>query len=449
MKLLALLAMIVPFAAVVDVQANGGGYHVGLDFSGQVTPFTPVGVEQVQILDETLSIVLKADYAEVNVRYVMENVSEKSAKVKFGFPAEDVKSSYNWIYSFESGQQTKLEPVTEVKYCRNYQVKLNGKELRSTYIHEPFNDAKKVAEHPSMEPFLGIKGWLVSEMKVAKGAQVVLEISYLSEYDSDYSYVSEDARKEALSFKYRLSTGAVWHGPIKQGRVKLSLDGVSPQEFKIVSPVNCFVRHGETWVWEFESLEPTLANDIEIHVSEPYNAYCVNLDANGYYRQYREKFYKWTTTYKVQASSQLADANGYSYSADNLHTNQGEKSFAWSEGVDGHGIGEVLDFTLNKEIELDSVLVENGYTRSEELFLSNSRVKDVTFVVNGKEEFKRTLLDRRREQRIDLSECKTKMKTIQLRIDSVYPGSKYEDTCLSDVSFLGKLKAAPEQYGAR
>jgi len=114
---------------------------------------------------------------------------------------------------------------------------------------------------------------MVSEMKIAKGADAVVEISYQSIYDESAMFVSDDGRTGPWLFKYRLSTGGVWHGPIKKGEVTVTVDGVNPQGVKISKPVNRFKRQGNTWVWSFENLEPTLADDLTIQARPKYEQY--------------------------------------------------------------------------------------------------------------------------------------------------------------------------------
>lgn len=423
---------------------NGGGYHVGVDFTGQIAPFSPLGTEQVQILDEKLDIVLKHDHADVNVRYLMRNVGSRRAKVTFGFPVEDIIDQ--WRRPEGKGAAAKA-PL----YCKNYQVVLNGSPLKSQYRYEPFGAKGGVKSFAGSERFAGIKGWMVSEMSIPKGGDIVMEIHYRSQYDEGYMSISEDMTHGPWIFKYRLSTGGVWHGPIKKGVVSVRAEGVRFQDVRIVTPVNRFKKYEQSWVWEFKNLEPGLNDDIEIYArpgEQRYGYYGDEKDILGYQVR-NENWYLEHLRYQVNATSELAPQKEITYAASNVKGRWEEKAFAWVEGKEGHGLGERLQLKLDQPTRLHALEMVNGYAKNDDLFLANSRVKDMTVVINGTTKIKHRLEDNRAPQWITLSGLKTEVSKIDIRIDSVYAGTKYQDTCISSVSLIEKLKQKPKRYGAR
>lgn len=70
---------------------NVGGFVAkgGVRANGDVRGFEPVATENIRILDEKLTANLGPTQAEVEVRYVMKNLTSKQVKVKFGFPVEE------------------------------------------------------------------------------------------------------------------------------------------------------------------------------------------------------------------------------------------------------------------------------------------------------------------------------------------------------------------------
>ncbi len=131
---------------------------------------------------------------------------------------------------------------------------------------------------------------------------------------------------------------------------------------------------------------------------------------------------------------------------------------AWVEGTDGTGEGQYIELEL-KDIALNRVGIINGYKKSDYIYTANSRIKKIkvevdTIVKNietGKvEKTDHTekitgLLDRGYyDEDIDLLLHYTDFKPvaknririatkIRLTILEVYKGSKYEDTCISEV----------------
>lgn len=116
---------------------------------------------------------------------------------------------------------------------------------------------------------------------------------------------------------------------------------------------------------------------------------------------------------------------------------------AWVEGVDGPGIGQWVDVTLKETVPpgdapwfRSTFLVANGYVNTEALWKKNARVKTMTVLVGEQELATVHLLDSRTVQWFHLPEIPGLRQhdvTVRFRIDSVYPGTKHEDTCLSQL----------------
>lgn len=132
----------------------------------------------------------------------------------------------------------------------------------------------------------------------------------------------------------------------------------------------------------------------------------------------------------INASSTLMQEN-YDYSANNLidHNN----STAWCDGIDGDGIGETLTFIFEEESPISEINILNGYCKSEDLYYKNSRIKKLTLIFDDGEEQINIEDVYNQSQRIKLTN-KHQSKQMILRIDEIYAGSKYSDTCISEIS---------------
>lgn len=437
-----------------SVFGNGGGYHYGIKFTGGISPFSAEGVEHVQIIDEKLDIHLLANHAAVQVRYLLKNISDKSVSVKFGFPVEDVDDHWSGIVPFEE-QSKQVKKVSA--YTRNYKVSLRGKELAAKYIFEPYAEGE-VKPFKGDDVLKGIKGWMVSKMRLKANESVVMEISYDSDYDCAAHSVSDDSTVGPWKFKYRLSSGSVWNGPIKEGRVVIHNAGVDSGHIVVTKPTNRFKKENDKLVWRFSDLEPKLSDDIEVVARESIGSFSTGYSDSGdlkkrYYRM-AGKFYLAHWGYTTKASSELQPEAGYNYGANNINpSHYAEGHAAWAEGAEGDGQGESITLTLDKPSELTHLLINNGYVvrfgKRDENFTNNNRVKSLKVTINGDKVIESTLFDHPFEQLIDLGDGGGKVKTVQLMIESVYKGEKYEDTCLSGVELLKKLDDEPKQYGAR
>ncbi|MCR4939961.1 MAG: hypothetical protein K5930_07645 [Treponemataceae bacterium] len=134
---------------------------------------------------------------------------------------------------------------------------------------------------------------------------------------------------------------------------------------------------------------------------------------------------------KITASSELLE-NDYVYSASNL--GNFNLSQPWVEGVPGNGEGEYITLSGN----CTYIYLFNGYISYSKPYLyeRNSRIKKIkitTNTENGEKEFIFNLFDTPNPQKINLGERVT--DDIKLEILEVYPGTKYQDTCLNALLF--------------
>jgi len=146
---------------------------------------------------------------------------------------------------------------------------------------------------------------------------------------------------------------------------------------------------------------------------------------------------------KAQSSSTLSPQGKYSYGA--AHLVDGKRDTVWSEGAKGHGIGQSVTITENiklhsdeKKIDYLSLCIVNGYIRTEDTWKNNSRVKEMTLSVNGRKLCELHLNDTMKPQYFDLSSLgiqtgSGKSISFDLTIKDVYPGDKFQDTCLTGV----------------
>ena len=109
------------------LHANGGGYfRGGVENTGDVAGFEPKATGNIRILDEKLTIKLGPKEADVEVRYLMRNVTDKKVKVRFGFPVEE---SFDMDFMAAVGEE-KIPDGKRLAYCKNYQITAAGKAVK-------------------------------------------------------------------------------------------------------------------------------------------------------------------------------------------------------------------------------------------------------------------------------------------------------------------------------
>lgn len=439
-------------ATLPVVLANGGGYwRGGVESTGTILGFEPAATEKVRIMDEQLNIALGADEATVEVRYVMRNSTDTEAKVRFGFPVEE-------SFDRQGSEVEEPKPLAgwkELRNCHDYQVTVAGKPLEAKFETEPGGNRDP--------KFHGLAGWLVSAAVFAPGAEVSVKITYRSAYTQKAMSVSDDFHESERLFSYRLSTGACWADTIARGRVVVTAAGANSAEIRVLKPLNRFSKDGANWVWDFENLEPTLADDIQIEVSPAVNSYmrrsplCPDSDFYVGDRPwssaavaYEGRGDRWTMShrnYQATASSTKAAEGDLDYDAANLNDDSTEN--AWSEGKPGPGVGEWLELKPEISKPLTAIILSPGHMGSDELFKANARPKKVRVQLNGEHEFTAEIPDRNDIARIPVVGYAKPVNTVRLTFDDVWKGAKTEDLCVSSVALEVLLDKNPQIQPAR
>lgn len=413
---------------------NGGGYfRGGVTGVGDVKGFEPKHTEKVRIVDERLTARLGLASAEVEVRYRMRNLTDRPVKVRFGFPVEESVGGAEYEVN-----QGLVGSDGTLQYCRNYRIEADGEAVGVKWEVERGGKKDK--------RFRGLEGWLVSELEFQGGEEKSVGISFVSEYPVKGWAVSDRGHESTGTFRYRLSTAAVWGGTIARGRIELIPDGIDPQDLRVLKPVNRFRKEGAMWVWEFEDLEPTLADDLSVE-TQPRREVVHDIMGDGTgdrdFVEYTGKDERWTMShanYEVRASSTLAPEGPHRYGVENLRSSR--KS--WSEGAEGPGIGEWLELEPQVAKPLTAIRIESGYGESLELFEANARPKRVEVILNGEHRLEATLQDTKAEQRILVEDYERPVKQVKLVFKEIYPGSRFEDLCVSRVRLEVALDGKPE-----
>ena len=428
------------------VWGNGGGYvHGGLRASGNIAGFEPVATDHVRILDETLWIRAGKTSAQVEVRYLMRNVTDKRVKVRFGFPLEEAHSYDPYMPMAASDRAAGSPP----QYGKNYTITARGKPLRVTWQEEtnPAGD----------ERLRGLTGWNISEITFAKGEEVPVMIRFESEYPGADHFVSETSSASARIFRYRLSSAACWQGTIGEGRVIVEADGIDPHDIRVIKPVNRFRKEGERWIWNFKDLEPTLEDDLEIECQPQQNVYgqqaLVKERAEGLpshlYATFIERGGRWSmrhSNYAVKASSTLPAEGDLRYDAENIRDVWNKN--AWSEGAEGIGVGQWLELAPVAAKPLIELVLKPGYQKTApsglNLFKANARPKVVRVELNGEHRFDAHIPDRPEEVVIPVRGYDKPVRKIRLVFTEVTPGEHFEDMCVTSVELHVRLDREPK-----
>jgi hypothetical protein len=112
------------------------------------------------------------------------------------------------------------------------------------------------------------------------------------------------------------------------------------------------------------------------------------------------------------------------------------------EGVPGYGIGQYLEYVFEPQSpRVTTILLYNGYVKSEKAWLENSRVKQLLLSINHTPYAILELADTRARQEFKIGTVGRNpfgLETVlRFEILDIYPGDKYEDTAISEIYFDG------------
>lgn len=408
---------------------NGGSSQDGIPGTGNATSLDPKKRTNVSIADEKLTIDLHQDFAEVEVRYKMVNSGPTVAQ-GFYFPIE------KW-----------LEDLTD------YHIQVDGKELSWTDIGEkPTNEQKQeISTGAVTTPF---KAWKKSVIPFASGQSREVVIHYKAAYAQFEESVSDDESLGDACFVYSLSPAATWKGPIHKGTITINVLHPEPEDVSFSKPGNRFAKITDTqYVWNFKDLTPTLDDDIKIvshrgYSSYPANNYHEDSPLHGNYIIKDKHYYYVHSDYEATASSTLEPQGSRHYDVSNIKAENPDTAWATPSGV-----GATLTLDVKRPLPLDAILVVPGYKSGQNpsLWLENSRVAQVEVTLNGEYSFKAAIPDEMfdRAYPIRIKGYTKPVKNVRMIIKAVYPGTKYQDTCISLVELRGELSRKPEIRPAR
>jgi hypothetical protein len=427
-----------------SLYGNWGGEAGGSVATGA---FRPVGTGQVEMLKEDLVIRLYRDRAKVEVDYELHNAGD-AIDVKAGFPSLGVK--------IEDEPHREIEDYSILADGKNVPFKRekgNPAPFKGLFDKEFLNNVTNGADATDIL----LLDWLVSTVHFNGGETKRIRITYESLYAYGDGGFSQDSSYCDDRFAYILSTAATWKGPIRKGRVTIRALTMDASKL-IILPRERFHRTGTgTFVWEFRDLKPSMADNIKVNLNDHFST-IFNYEGGGpemadgsWYSFEDPKFY--------------FDSHNYTAS-DATHKNEGDylpanvrdydRKTEWRT-VKEPGINETLRLGVRVPMHISQIGIVPGCGEDKQTWFSHSRIKELEVTVNGKFSVRATLQDEfisfrpdswKGYELVGLPTYPGDAIQIELTIRAVYPGSKDQVTCISEILLRQRLKTKPDVTGA-
>lgn len=134
---------------------------------------------------------------------------------------------------------------------------------------------------------------------------------------------------------------------------------------------------------------------------------------------------------KVKASSSISKSYGAANAADDF------AKTCWEEGAKGYGKGEYLFFTFEQSTKVNTVTIINGNADSKKRYMENNRLKTAQLIFDDGTTIDLSFEDKYSQRPVGFVLDKPVQATkAKLVIKSVYKGSKYNETCISNVAMF-------------
>lgn len=135
-----------------------------------------------------------------------------------------------------------------------------------------------------------------------------------------------------------------------------------------------------------------------------------------------------------ECSSILHDSTNKNYGSTKVL--DGDFSTVWSEGVSGYGNGEWIILDFDNIYTVKKIKIVNGLVNKKNGYYNNNRPKSLTLQFSDGSRQKINLEDNNTGyQVVNINAVETSY--VKFVIDSVYYGTKYDDTCIADIEILG------------
>jgi hypothetical protein len=408
--------------------ANGGPADLSPGVTGGGIHF--IQKTQVALTEESLAFVVTGDDVQINVAYTLMNKG-KADKTAFAFPVDFYEEEYGCDTScdykaekFQISDGDKLLPLTS-----GVKETLIDKTIDEVYIHKKVSRIYKTS-----------LSFAAKEKKIIKVSYRVKAgfVNWMNPYSLIDIY--DDRR-----FSYDLTPAGYW-GNGKVDKLTISFDyrdiirkGGSLKVLTL--PKGTLSSDGRM---TFSSRQSDLKSFGEFRVAYEYGSYLRNMAVNAH-----------RVSAKQIASAKATSVLGDGYIVANLL--DGKLSTAWVEGSMGT-IGDSVTLLLGKGMDWGELRLINGYRKSKTTYESNARIKSLLVEKLVPDEDLETGVTKWVRNEVELEDkpydagavaakdlyglsdsilySETKLFAIRLTILETYPGSRYEDACISELILM-------------
>lgn len=408
--------------------------------------------ENISLNEETVSVVLDGDYANVNVEYKFKNHGQADT-VAYGFPIELYYES-EWVLNQAEKSLINFKIEDSRGFLKVFKYAPRSEDEVSKLLAGTTNHQKRLRE------------WFISEIPFKEKEAKTIKVGYRVKSRLDDEVFTKSFRPQFSdrTFTYLLKPSKNWgDGIVNKFTFKIDLRQLLKGNgiIKEIYPAG-YVNQEGMLIWEHSNLDLKRAEEIKL-------VYDNSAFALTKYISEARIPSKYVQSVKASSVLKTDEINIYNYEPKNLFDD--DLNIAWCEGVKGHGEGQWVEFNFADNVSVGAIGIINGYTKREALYYANNRIKKIQLDVEyqpeeyddekpsakSKKDIKKetTAIDLKQIQfnelnknvqapfiswLADYGDSYLRVNKIRLTILEVFPGTKYDDTCISEVYFIGNVQ---------
>lgn len=416
----------------MSAKANGGP----VDGSAVYKAGNIVLIKQadIKLEKEELKITLDGDYSIVSVKYLLKNEAHSKIDVTYGFPIDIIREEMNYDLEWKD------EYVPNIQFAANGTILPVKRQL--DFSVQEFKSNNPNERHPIEFK----RNWYIVDFSINKGESLSLSVDYkvkngFTDWETSKDFFASYGNRE---FTYDFSPAQNWgNGIIDLLTVEVDASAVMSHNEEVTLKGLELPNTATIYANEFRNFDLKKSENLIIS-----------------YRNEHEKYSEHILTSRmplsqlksIEVSSELKG----NYSKMNLLDN--DFNSAWVEGASGSGAGEKITIQLNDYL-LGAICLVNGYAKNAEAYTANNRVKRVKVEreVVDLQDLNTTSIEVEELEIQDLpfanihldnfyslvtiignyGDGYQKVRSITITILEVYPGTKYDDTCITELYLLG------------
>ena len=403
-----------------SVYANGGIHWWA---NGTGTPpavITLTNDSEISLKKENLALRFVDDTVIVSCDYVLFNRHKEDKEIDFAFNITNA-----WY--------------TSLYY---YDIFIDGKKIDSELHTDVTRDESDSYNY-----------WELSKIKLAANKETSISICYRIETTNDGMYYGNVFNDN--SFVYNLYPALSFgNGIIEDFTLTLDASDILGYNGRVTKISGIDIDLGDN--------QKTVTKHFSNFDLSKHRKFEISYNIKNFYFSKLYKRYGYRTTGGVTATSELKEGASF-YSASNLMDN--DDNTAWVEGESD--FGKNARIKINVKGVVTQILLVNGFRKSSKTYYENNRVKKIALYIDGirlgEMEFpdrpfhKVTMANILDEgELINLGNFfeKKSNKTfygtsffcdsnVEMEILEVYPGTKYNDTCISDIYMIKAVIPIP------